>query len=363
MDDLENDQPYIKFGIEGFAGGGKSYTATEIAIGLYKHRKLTEPILAYLTEPGLKRLKHKFVKAGIPVKFIQSTSLTDLREIMLAAESLKTILIIDSITHVWEHFVRDYMKQANRKRLQFQDWGVLKPKWAEEFNDIYVNTECDIFMCGRASYEYDYELIEGTKTLVKSGTKMSTEKNTAFEPDINIEMRLVKVSNEDGTTKEVFRECFVKKDRTDLIDGQLFKNPDYSYFKPAISMLLDGVSKIKQKAKPNLFDLEKQPDGSKKILLEKISSELQRMKLGTSKEDKAAKVEILKAIFETSSWTEIEKMRTKKLEPLASIVEQFADWYIDACNEAQANESEAPGIPDMKMKLLELCREERRGDV
>ena len=60
-----NKMAYAKVGIYGGQGAGKSRTAAEIAIGLYKHAKLTKPVAMFDTEPGASFLIPLFERAGI----------------------------------------------------------------------------------------------------------------------------------------------------------------------------------------------------------------------------------------------------------------------------------------------------------
>lgn len=367
---LSNDRPYAKIGIDGMAGSGKSYTAVEIAIGIHKERKCENEILCFLTnnDPGIQLLDWFFAENGIEAVFIKSDSLSDLGQAIRDAEEAQTPLIIDSITHVWKQFQDDYIDQRNEVKsrklgfpvksrdVNFPDWKEIKPKWEKEFNDLFVQARTDIIMCGRASYEYDFQSLNGEgskKELVKTGIKMMTEKNTAFEPDINIEMRMQRIFDGDKTI-EVYREGFIKKDRTTKVDGMTFKNPTYAAIRPAFLSIMSGSKMVIQhRTKPNKFDIS-DGDGSKKIVLEKIQAEFDRMKFGTSKDDKAAKVEVMKAIFSTTSAEEIGKMKTTELESSLIDCEAFGNWYIDACNTAQAEGNKPPTIEAMKSKLDEL---------
>ena len=45
--DLENDMPYLKCAFQGFAGTGKTHTATLLAIGLYKKDKSRKTPLSF----------------------------------------------------------------------------------------------------------------------------------------------------------------------------------------------------------------------------------------------------------------------------------------------------------------------------
>ena len=135
-----------------------------------------------------------------------------------------------------------------------------------------------------------------------------------------------------------------------------FKNPTYAAIRPAFLSIMSGSKMVIQhRTKPNKFDIS-DGDGSKKIVLEKIQAEFDRMKFGTSKDDKAAKVEVMKAIFSTTSAEEIGKMKTTELESSLIDCEAFGNWYIDACNTAQAEGNKPPTIEAMKSKLDELSK-------
>src|ERR1035437_5467734 len=73
--DLENDMPFLKVGINGFAGDGKTRTAAEIAIGTHKLIRSEKPIIIYDTEQAAKALVPLFEHAGIRVKVSKSRSL------------------------------------------------------------------------------------------------------------------------------------------------------------------------------------------------------------------------------------------------------------------------------------------------
>jgi len=47
---LENNRPFLKMAFEGFAGDGKTYTATQIAIGVHKKIGSKKPVAIFDTE-------------------------------------------------------------------------------------------------------------------------------------------------------------------------------------------------------------------------------------------------------------------------------------------------------------------------
>ena len=176
---LENNRPFAKIAFEGFAGDGKSYTTTLMAMGIHKMIKSEKPIAIFDTEKAFKALVPVFASNGIEaVVDDENRSLESLfQAIKWCEEGNADILIIDSITHVYEEFINAYMKQKNGTRLEFQDWGVIKPMWKEKFSTPFVKANVHILFTGRAGYEYTQEVNEqtGKKEITKSGIKMKAE--------------------------------------------------------------------------------------------------------------------------------------------------------------------------------------------
>jgi hypothetical protein len=240
--DLLNTTPYFKAGIGGAAGSGKSFTSALIAIGIYKRIKSEKPIVIYDTEKSAKFLKPLFDRENIPILLKQSRSIRDLSDTMDWCDAGNAdILVIDSITHVWELFLKNYKagKKYRKDMLEFQDWGKIKPLWKEQYSDRLVMSRCHIIFTGREGYTYEWEVIDGKKELVTTGVKMNVEKETPYEPDVSIRMeRFEKIL---GEKKEIWREATIMKDRADIIDGKVFKNPTYENFAPVIDILLSDV--------------------------------------------------------------------------------------------------------------------------
>ena len=239
--ELGNTKPFFKAGLEGFAGSGKSYTSAEIAIGLHKRIKSKKPVVWFDTERASKFLKPTFDKAKIKVLVKESRSMADLKETMeRCRQGLTDVMIIDSISHVWENFLQAYKrKKGNRTFISFEDWGIIKPTWKLEFSDPFVNDPYHIIMCGRAGFEYEEEFNEEKqkRELHKSGIKMRAETETAYEPDILVLMERVE-NVLDRKKREIYREATVVKSRDPQLDGKVFRNPTFEDFQSAIDLIL-----------------------------------------------------------------------------------------------------------------------------
>jgi hypothetical protein len=325
--EITNTKPYLKAAFEGFAGTGKTFTASQIAIGLHKRIGSTKPVILFDTERAVKFLKPLFAQAGIKVLVKESRSLTDLKETMrlMRDEAVSDILIIDSISHIWEKFLSEYLIKVSknpeypRTRLEFQDWGIVKPTWKREFSDPFVNDPYHCIICGRAGYEYTDEKNSetGKREIFKSGIKMKVEGETAYEPDILVLMERFEEILTDN--KKVWREATIIKDRSNLIDGKTFKNPTYADFSPAVEAMLENpeYSVSADKDDGALFKTEESKQEYRRACIietENITAALVQEYPGQTAVEKKAKVDALKDAFGTASWTEIENLGLEKLK-------------------------------------------------
>lgn len=313
-----NQSAYLKCGILGFSSSGKTFTAVNIAIGLHKYIKSKKPIGFLDTETGSDFLIHKFKDEKIDVLTAKSRAFKDLIEISREAEKSCDILIVDSLSHFWIDIVESFKKKKNLDRLFFQHWGPIKQEW-RTFTDFYINSKLHIIVAGRAGYEYDYqEDAEGVKELIKTGTRMKTEGEMAYEPSLLLEMEKVRIG--DGKIGQSFiNRCWVIKDRFDKINGKYFDRPKFENFLPHIELLNLGGEHfgVDTKDSTSLFESKESKSEEfkkRKILLEEIQNEILLKYPSQTQEDRKAKVEILRAVFKTGSWTEIESFNSDQLE-------------------------------------------------
>src|SRR4051812_28685271 len=213
---------YLKAGLMGFAGAGKTRTAAELAIGLVRYmrqrglKEANRPIFFLDTETGSDYIKPRVEESGVELHSAKTRAFVDLKQAVREAETSASVLIIDSATHFWREFCESYQKKKNRTRLEFQDWAALKLEWGV-FTDLYVNSACHIVLCGRAGYEYDFfEDADGKKELQKTGIKMKAEGEMGYEPSLLLLME----RELNMTTKRQFRVAHVLKDRLGVLDGK-----------------------------------------------------------------------------------------------------------------------------------------------
>jgi len=341
--DLKNTSPYFKCAAQGMAGTGKTFTTALIAVGLHKRIGSTKPIIIFDTEKSAKFLKPMFAEAGIRVLVKQSRTLPDLTKTMqLCGDGEADILIIDSITHVYEAFLNDYQQKKGRKYLQFQDWAFLKPTWKREFSDRLVNCPCHILFTGREGYTYEQQLNEdtGKKEIVKTGVKMKAEGETAYEPDLLLRMERFEEILDHDKPKRVWREATVIKDRSDQLDGKTFEDPSYEHFALVIEFLLtDPEPATATDSRPNADLIGEEDDNRQarqkaKIELERIQKMLDKVAAGTTADAKATRTALCEYGFhgETSE-TAIACMTldqlleaSGRLAPLCRAIYEVTRW-------------------------------------
>lgn len=317
----ESTSAFLKMGLMGFPGSGKTYTATAVAIGLVHHmreRKVPgaeRPIYFLDTETGSDWVAPMVRKAGLELFTAKTRAFSDLSSALAEAEKEASILLIDSITHFWVEFCDAYARKKGRARgLEFQDWAYLKKEWRAKFTDRYVNSPLHIIMCGRAGHEYDHYVDDaGKKQIEKTGVKMKAEGELGFEPSLLVLME----REQDAETHKLNHVAYVMKDRrTDekTLDGKKLLNPTFASFLPHIDFLnLGGQQLGVDTSRTSDADIPADAGRDTTSIRREIETELIQATFvehmpGRSDADKKRKVDLLQQCFGTRSWTEIEKL-------------------------------------------------------
>lgn len=327
---LGKGQGYLKAGFLGFPKSGKTFTATQLAIGVRNHFKLSGPIAMYDTEGGSEYVAPMVKKAtGIDMMGIKSRSFDDLVTVARECESDASVLLVDSITHVWRELSAAYMKRLNERlaaqgrrtkaRMDIQDIMAVKDVW-QVWPDLYLNSKLHIIICGRAGFEWDMEKNEetGKSQLVKTGVKMKVESEFGFEPSLLVEMERVQIP---GDTTRIAHRATVIGDRFHVIDARTFDNPTFDDFLPHVALLSQGAhSPIDTSVKSDVnVDEDGNPEWVREkkdraIYCEEIQADLLARFPSQSAQDKYAKAALIKHIFKTGSWTKVESLNSHELK-------------------------------------------------
>lgn len=332
-----NQSAYLKAGLLGFQGSGKTYTAVEIALGLHKHVASKRPIMFLDSETGSDWAIPRFEDAKVELLVAKTRAFSDLLAGVAEAEKEAEVLIIDSVSHFWKEMIEAYKKAHNiGPRMAFHHWAVLKPEW-QRFSDAYVNSRLHCIVCGRAGWEWGHEEDEeGNKELRKLGTKMKVEGEFGFEPSLLLELERVKGG---GIGDPILHRCYVIKDRrmdAKTMDGQSIDNPTFASFLPHVECLNLGGEHFgvdTTTSSEDIFAVKGESYTSQRrrsaILIEEINGELETRYPGTGKAEKMAKAAIKKALLGTYSDTAIESYLPDRLEDaLDKIVDILCadDW-------------------------------------
>lgn len=340
-----NEQAFLKAGIFGGPGSGKTTTGSYLAMAIAHRMGNKKPVAFFETEAGSDFLVKKFETEKIELLRVKSHSLADLIEAAKEAEASCSCLIVDSISHVWEDVCKSKLIAVNKGRekkslykldkLEFQHWADVKRQWAS-WTDLFLNSREHIIVCGRAGgvWEFDTNDETGKKELQKVGTKMKAEGEFGYEPSLLIEMDRIPKGGDPGAG---WKHCaFVLKDRTDTINGLKFEfeKPRKEYkagdweqtFKPFKlvfdALNLGGEHKTfdSTRTSETLFpghEGESRYENGKKlaeIACEEILGTMQAMFPGQDGASKAHRQLILKTLFNTYSWTAVQGAPLDKLD-------------------------------------------------
>jgi hypothetical protein len=338
---------YFKASFEGFAGAGKSFTMGLVARGIWEREGGRHPIVIIDTEESSKFLIPLFTAAGLVegehVFVSRSRSLVDFRQILKLAEDEHAILLIDSVTHIHEEMVRQYLRDNRRKRLDMKDHLVLKPFWKEHFSVPYVRANCHALFTGRATWEYEPERDEETgriKDFYKSGVKMRGDNETAFEPDMLVLMTRCQEVN--GRDMKVWREAMIVKSRYSPLDGKVFRNPSFRDFEPIYQFVMTGKAEGAHGTETPMTGMFADPHHSGMARRQQIDILLGELKglydsylPGMAARERKLKADVAYVAFGKRSWEALEQMQLEDLKAGYAVAEHLLQQIEDSPDDAK----------------------------
>jgi AAA domain len=250
------EQAALKVAIYGPPGSGKTLTTLLCAEGLAARDGKR---VAYVdTEHGTDfYCQHVPERPVHPEAFdfdaIYTRSLMEvIREVKSLDPAQYGVVVIDSITHLWEAARAAYAgKQTKIGTIPMQAWGSIKKPY-KELLSILLSSPMHVFILGRQGTEYATD--EETDELKSIGVKMKAEGETPYEPHILLRMEAVKPRKTNTLATIV---AYAEKDRTGVLSGRSFTNPTFdSLCVPLLGLLGGSQAQIKSDAEVANADAE-----------------------------------------------------------------------------------------------------------
>jgi hypothetical protein len=234
-------QAALKIGFYGPPGSGKTFTALLVAEGLARH---TGKRIAYVdTEQGT-----DFYSKSVPTRqhhpdafdfdALYTRSLTEvLKEVKELDPKKYGVIVIDSITHLWEAARAAYSgKQTSIGTIPIYAWGTIKKPY-KELITFLLNSPMHLLICGRQGQEYTTD--EDTGELKNIGVKLKAEGETPYEPHILIRMEAIRQGQGKARGQGV-PTAYAEKDRTGVLAGKVIPWPNFETLAAPVLDLLGG---------------------------------------------------------------------------------------------------------------------------
>jgi hypothetical protein len=261
------EQAAIKLGMYGPSGSGKTFTALLLAEGLSK--ATGKRVAVVDTERGTDFYcktvdARKTHPAAFDFDALYTRSIT---EILDAVRGLSPkeygVVVIDSITHVWESARLAYSgKETKAGTIPFHAWAKIKKPYKELIN-LLLSSPMHVIFCGRQGNEFEED--EESGELKKVGVKMKAEGETPYEPHILIRMESTKTPK----GRESVITAFAEKDRTGVLAGQTITWPNFDNIcKPILALLGGTQAKIQDDEEVGRIDAERLSEEEKKRIEE-----------------------------------------------------------------------------------------------
>lgn len=223
---------WLKIGIEGRAGAGKTFSAFSLARGLCEREGASDrPVYILATEDGPEFQGHRL---AVPPRILKTPKIrAEFRghgdgpsdwEILrrgaaIVRRELPPVFIVDSFTHCWDAFQKDSGVTETKSA---RDWAEPKKKLREFFR-FMAELPVHVIILMRSANEYEEQVNPrtGQKQMVKVGDKAKTEGSLFHDLSLILEAR----SPAPGEY-----ETLVKRDRSDHYNGQTIARPSFASF-------------------------------------------------------------------------------------------------------------------------------------
>jgi hypothetical protein len=231
-----SEQAYAKVALYGKTGSGKTLTSLLWAEGLAARDGKRVAFID--TERG-----SEFYAIDIPERIVHPKAFDfdrlitrSLMETLEAVESLDPkvhgVLVIDSITHLWEAARAAYNgKLLPNGGIPIQAWQQIKKPY-KRLMSIFLDGSFHAILCGREGVVMEQD--EDGEMRV-TGTKLKAEGETPHEPHV-----LGRMCPERDEKGGYVIKVFFEKDRSGILTGKEFLWPTYETIAPVVGYLCSG---------------------------------------------------------------------------------------------------------------------------
>ncbi len=232
----KSEQAYFKVALYGKTGSGKTLTSLLWAEGLAAREG--KRVAFVDTERG-----SEFYSIDIPERTVHPKAFDfdrlitrSLMETLEAVESIdpKThgVLVIDSITHLWEAARAAYNgKMLPNGGIPIQAWQQIKKPY-KRLMSLFLDGSFHAILCGREGVVMEQD--EDGEMRV-TGTKLKAEGETPHEPHV-----LGRMCPERDEKGGYIIKVFFEKDRSGILTGKEFLWPTYETISPVVRYLCGG---------------------------------------------------------------------------------------------------------------------------
>lgn len=373
-----NQLAFGKVGLYGPQGSGKTTTAMLIAVGLAKLEEKPRPIFFMDTETGSDFFIERMEKEGIEFQQLKSRAFRDLAPCIKEAQEAGAVLIIDSVSHYWDEIKEAYAKKLKRKKLQFQDWAIVKQEWRNGYATPFVTAKAHIIVCGRIQDIFEDFFEESSngkleRDIVRVGSRMRAEKEFGYEPSLVLEMESLTTSQDKlqaakskkerhgiQLSSELLIRATVIKDRADVLNGKTINFPTFEDFLPHFNALNLGGEHMAvdtERTSEALFSSGSETyariEKKKEIALEEFKEELVRDFPGTDKASKAIKSDVFQSIFGTRAWVAITERKLDEIDHGLKVLRKALPEIV-----AAGEEPDVAGLIDVARQQVDETEEE-----
>ena len=233
----KSGQAFFKGGLYGKQGSGKTLTSLLWAEGLAAKEGKR---IAYIdTERGT-----EFYAMDIPERKVHPKAFNfdrlitrSMMETLEAVEEIDPnvygVLVIDSITHLWEAAKAAYQgKLMKTGGIPVQAWGQIKKPY-KRLMALFLDGNYHAIVCGREGVVMEDDEDGETKVV---GTKMKSEGETPYEPHV-----LGRMNPDRDPNGGYIIQVFFEKDRSGILTGREFSEPTFQTIAPVVGYLSGGV--------------------------------------------------------------------------------------------------------------------------